>query len=103
MAGISPAAEVPVATGLQVRGQGVEEGVVRGCGGLHGVVLCGCPLPRISGPPARRLPRFGVPSPAVGPMFAGKINTVTYPYYLQPLQMTHNYHFLGNRPVNVCQ
>jgi hypothetical protein len=41
---------------------------------------------------------FGVPSPAVGPMFAARINNVTYPYYLQPLQMTHNYHFLGNRP-----
>jgi hypothetical protein len=41
---------------------------------------------------------FGVPSPAVAPMFAAKVNTLTYPYYLQPLQMTHNYHFLGNRP-----
>jgi hypothetical protein len=38
------------------------------------------------------------PSQALGPMFAGKIEQVTTRYYLQPLQMTHNYHFLGNRP-----
>jgi len=40
--------------------------------------------------------RFG-DSPAEGPMFAGKINNVLTPWYLQPLRMTANYHFLSNR------
>jgi hypothetical protein len=40
---------------------------------------------------------FG-PSPSPGPEFAGRIAAVTTQYYLQPLQMTHNYHFPGNRP-----
>jgi hypothetical protein len=40
---------------------------------------------------------FG-PSPALGPPFAGTIANVTTRYYLEPLQMTHNYHFTGNHP-----
>jgi hypothetical protein len=40
---------------------------------------------------------FG-PSPALGPEFATRIAGLTTQYYLQPLQMTHNYHFPGNRP-----
>jgi hypothetical protein len=40
---------------------------------------------------------FG-PSTSPGPEFAGRIAGVTTQYYLQPLQMTHNYHFPGNRP-----
>lgn len=39
---------------------------------------------------------FGT-SPAVGPLFADRIAAYTTRYYLQPLQLTHNYHFLGNR------
>jgi hypothetical protein len=42
-------------------------------------------------------PPFGS-SPVVGPVFATRIAEVTTQYYLQPLQMMHNYHFLGNRP-----
>ena len=34
-----------------------------------------------------------------GPQFAKAITGhVTFPYYLQPLRMTHNYHFMSNRP-----
>jgi hypothetical protein len=40
---------------------------------------------------------FG-PSQAIGPPFAGKVAEVTTQHYLAPLKMTHNYHFLGNRP-----
>jgi hypothetical protein len=40
---------------------------------------------------------FG-PSQAIGPPFASKVAEVTTQYYLTPLKMTHNYHFLGNRP-----
>jgi hypothetical protein len=40
---------------------------------------------------------FG-PSQAVGPPFATRVAELTTRYYLQPLKMTHNYHFLGNRP-----
>lgn len=40
---------------------------------------------------------FG-PSQAIGPPFAGKVAEVTTQYYLAPLKVTHNYHFLGNRP-----
>lgn len=40
---------------------------------------------------------FGA-SVAIGPTFAGQIEQVTTRYYLQPLRMTHNYHFLSNRP-----
>src|SRR6266480_2934551 len=40
---------------------------------------------------------FG-PSQAPGPAFATQVAEVTTRYYLQPLKMTHNYHFLGNRP-----
>jgi hypothetical protein len=41
---------------------------------------------------------FGA-SESPGPAFAGEISTkITYPYYLQPLRMTHNYHFGSNRP-----
>ena len=36
-------------------------------------------------------------SPAEGPMFAAKVNSVLAPWYLQPLRMTHNYHFASNR------
>jgi hypothetical protein len=36
-------------------------------------------------------------SPALGPHFAGTINNnVTMRYYLEPLRMTHNYHFESN-------
>jgi hypothetical protein len=40
---------------------------------------------------------FGV-SQAIGPPFAGQIAEVTTRYYLRPMCLTHNYHFLGNRP-----
>ena len=40
---------------------------------------------------------FGASS-AVPPPFAGQINGLTMPNYLQPLRMTHNYHFETNRP-----
>lgn len=40
---------------------------------------------------------FGV-SQALGPPFAGRLSEVTTRYYLTPLRMTHNYHFLSNRP-----
>jgi hypothetical protein len=40
--------------------------------------------------------RFG-DSPALGPLFATKVNDVLRPGYLQPLHMTHDYHFLSNR------
>jgi len=36
-------------------------------------------------------------SPAEGPMFAAKVNNALAPWYLQPLRMTHNYHFMSNR------
>jgi len=36
-------------------------------------------------------------SPALGPLFATKINDTVTPWYLQPLRMTHNYHFMSNR------
>jgi len=35
---------------------------------------------------------------AQGPQFAVVINNALTPYYLRPLKMTHNYHFLSNRP-----
>jgi len=34
---------------------------------------------------------------ALAPWFAGKLNEITTPSYLQPLKLTHNYHFLTNR------
>jgi hypothetical protein len=34
----------------------------------------------------------------LGPAFARQAASITTRYYLQPMQMTHNYHFLGNRP-----
>src|SRR5438132_14179943 len=40
--------------------------------------------------------RFGE-SLALGPTFAGKMNNFFTPYYLEPLRLTHNYHFSGNR------
>lgn len=40
---------------------------------------------------------FGA-SQAVGPPFAGQIAEYTTRYYLKPICLTHNYHFLGNRP-----
>jgi hypothetical protein len=40
---------------------------------------------------------FG-PSQALGPRFATQVAELTTGYYLQPLKMTHNYHFPGNRP-----
>src|SRR5471030_1894037 len=40
-------------------------------------------------------------SPALGPKFATLITIdATYPYYLTPLHMTHNYHFASNRPAD---
>src|SRR5439155_9970192 len=39
---------------------------------------------------------FGT-SLALGPPFAGRINSVTTRAYLEPLRMTHNYHFTGTR------
>ena len=42
----------------------------------------------------------GQPSPVFGPHFATTITSeFTEPYYLQPLRMTHNYHFETNKPV----
>jgi hypothetical protein len=40
---------------------------------------------------------FGT-SMALEPQFAQSISTVTTRRYLQPLKMTHNYHFVANRP-----
>lgn len=37
-------------------------------------------------------------STALPPMFAAKLNELATPYYLEPLRMTHNYHFPTNRP-----
>ncbi|MCS6975913.1 MAG: hypothetical protein NZM31_02730 [Gemmatales bacterium] len=34
---------------------------------------------------------------ALAPWFAGKLNDFFLPYYLKPLKLTHNYHFLTNR------
>ena len=44
------------------------------------------------------VPKIGAPSEAEGPQFA-KAVTVNfgYPGYLEPLRMTHNYHFSSNR------
>jgi hypothetical protein len=43
-------------------------------------------------------PPIGV-SMEMGPLFARTITErVTFPYYLKPLRMTHNYHFDSNRP-----
>ncbi|GEM_PF-1114505 len=36
------------------------------------------------------------PSPAEGPQFVRPITDKAVPYYLEPLRMTHNYHFLTN-------
>jgi hypothetical protein len=48
-------------------------------------------------------PPFGGISPVDGPAFATQISVnVTYPYYLKPLHMTHNYHFNSNRPPSVA-
>lgn len=51
----------------------------------------------LSAPSGPWLTPFG-PSQEPGPAFAGRIAAVTTEYYLRPLQMTHNYHFMGNRP-----
>jgi hypothetical protein len=51
----------------------------------------------LAAPSGPWLSPFG-PSQALGPIFAGRIDDVTRPYYLRPLHMTHNYHFMGNRP-----
>jgi hypothetical protein len=51
----------------------------------------------LAAPSGPWLSPFG-PSTAIGPIFAGRIDEVTRPYYLRPLHMTHNYHFIGNRP-----
>jgi hypothetical protein len=43
---------------------------------------------------------FGMASDSPGPKFATEVSgRITYPYYLQPLRMTHNYHFNSNRPL----
>jgi hypothetical protein len=48
-------------------------------------------------------PPIGGASMAEGPQFAKIISmNVTVPYYLEPLRMTHNYHFGTNRPANVA-
>ncbi len=39
---------------------------------------------------------FG-PSESIGPQFALSFDSVASPYYLQPLRMTHNYHYRTNR------
>jgi hypothetical protein len=42
-------------------------------------------------------------SPSPGPTFATSIVlNCTYPYYLKPLRMTHNYHFVSNRSSEVA-
>src|ERR1700722_435404 len=51
----------------------------------------------LSAPSGPWITPFG-PSTALGPIFAGRISEVTSRYYLQPLHITHNYHFLSNRP-----
>src|SRR5437773_1679747 len=44
-------------------------------------------------------PLFNTNSYSPGPKFASNVSiNLTYPYYLQPLHMTHNYHFASNRP-----
>ena len=40
---------------------------------------------------------MGIPSQAMGPKFAEKLDEAATTAYLQPLHMTHNYHFNGNR------
>lgn len=45
-------------------------------------------------------PPYGV-SEQEGPQFATSISGhVTFPFYLKPLRMTHNYHFASNEPAN---
>ena len=61
--------------------------------GLHFLAVVMLVLAAQSGPWTTR---FG-DSTAEGPLFAAKINNVMTPAYLQPLRMTHNYHFLSNR------
>ncbi len=51
----------------------------------------------LAAPSGPWLSPFG-PSQALGPIFAGRIDDVARPYYLRPLHMTHNYHFIANRP-----
>jgi hypothetical protein len=44
---------------------------------------------------------YGTAFPADPPRFASAITMrYTYPYYLEPLRMTHNYHFASNRPTD---
>src|SRR6516165_3120462 len=44
---------------------------------------------------------YGASYPADPPRFASTISmNLTYPYYLEPLRMTHNYHFASNRPAD---
>jgi hypothetical protein len=61
--------------------------------GVHFLALLMLVLSAQSGP---WLMRFG-DSLAEGPIFAARVNNVLTPYYLYPLRMTHNYHFLSNR------
>jgi hypothetical protein len=43
-------------------------------------------------------PTFDIGDQIIGPTFAREINmNLTYPYYLENLRMTHNYHFDSNR------
>src|SRR5437870_10696250 len=37
-------------------------------------------------------------SQAVPPQFAADLDEVANPYYLRPLRMSHDYHFVSNRP-----
>jgi hypothetical protein len=40
---------------------------------------------------------MGISSTAQGPQFAEEINKYTNPYYLEPLHLSNDYHFLSNR------
>src|SRR5262249_13830522 len=52
----------------------------------------------LAAPSGPWLTNFG-PSEAIGPQFAQSItNNFTYPWYFQPLRMSHNYHFKSNHP-----
>jgi hypothetical protein len=62
---------------------------------FHFLAVGSVVLAASSGPWATNT-RFG-DSPALGPAFAGKINDLVRPIYLEPLRLTHDYHFASNR------
>ena len=63
--------------------------------GLYSLAASSGPWPMAPGYPDYLPPT----SDGIGPQFARVVGAnFAFPYYLQPLQMTHNYHFASNRP-----